>query len=214
MPKSLGCLCAVMPSKCLMKNCVFKKIFILLVCICLICATGCGAPKPNLVSGATLDSSSYSLGDYMGDYTVTDINGNSYVFSELLKTKKAIVLNFWFVNCGPCQMEFPYLQAAADSYSDDIVVIAINPTTDKENDIKNYATRNELSIPLVKGDEAWITAFGLQGFPTTVVIDRYGSIAFAHMGAVTESGVFEKIFKFFTADNYKQTTIKNISDIK
>lgn len=204
-----------MPSDCFMKNNVYKKVFAVLICLCLICLIGCGDKVGSaLVSGAELKSSSYKLGDAMGDYTVTDVNGDSYTFSELLKTKKAIVLNFWFVNCGPCQMEFPYLQKAYDAYSDDIAILAINPTIDKESDIEKYATRNELSIPLVKGEEAWISAFALQGYPTTVVIDRYGSIAFTHMGAVTEDGVFEKIFEFFTTDNYKQTAITNISDIK
>ena len=197
-----------------MKN-LFKKLFAVIICLCLLCASGCaGEGKAKLVGDADLSSSSYALGDYMGDYTVTDTNGNTHTFSELLKTKKAIVLNFWFVNCGPCQMEFPYLQSAADKYSEDIAVIAINPTTDKENDIKKYATQNQLTIPLVKGEESWINAFGIQGFPTTVVIDRYGKIAFSHMGAVTEDGVFEKIFEFFCDKNYKQSIIKNISDIK
>lgn len=201
-----------MPSDCRM-NSVFKKLFALLLCICLLCLTACGNNSDlALVSGANLSSSNYNLGDAMGDYTVTDVSGNSYTFSELLKSKKAIVLNFWFINCGPCQMEFPYLQKAYDTYSDDIAVIAINPTTDKETDIEKYATQNELSIPLVKGDEAWITAFSLRGFPTTVVIDRNGYIAFSHMGAVTQDGVFEKVFEAFTSENYKQSTYSSLSD--
>ncbi len=197
-----------------MKKSFLKKAIAFILCVCLFCLVGCGSNKSGLISSPDLSASTYKLGDYMGDYTVTDVNGDSYTFSELLKTKKAIVLNFWFVNCGPCQMEFPYLQTASNVYSDDVAVIAINPTIDKESDIKKYATQNELTIPLVKGEEAWITAFALRGFPTTVVIDRYGSIAFTHMGAVTEDGVFEKIFEFFTADDYKQTTVENISDIK
>ncbi len=197
-----------------MKNGILSKFVAVLLCFCVICLAGCANGGNGLIANADLGVSSYQLGDYMGDYTITDVNGNIYTFSDILKDKKAIVLNFWFINCGPCQMEFPYLQKAAISYDNDVAVIAINPTTDKENNIKKYATQNELSIPLVKGEESWINAFSLKGFPTTVVIDRYGSIAFMHMGAVTEDGVFEKIFKFFTADGYKQTTIKNISDIK
>ena len=34
------------------------------------------------------------------------------------------------------------------------------------------------------------------------------------MGAITQEGVFEKIFKFFTKDNYKQTIINDINEIK
>ncbi|MBQ8740997.1 MAG: TlpA family protein disulfide reductase [Clostridia bacterium] len=190
-----------------------KKIIAFILGLCMLfCITGCGDKGNGLTSDTQLSSSSYKLGDYMGDYTVTDTNGNTHTFSEILKDKKAIVLNFWFINCGPCQMEFPYLQKAYEEYSDDIAVVAINPTTDKEIDIKKYGTQNELSIPLVKGDEAWIMAFALQGFPTTVVIDRYGSIAFIHMGAVTQEGIFEKVFDVFTSDTYKQSTYRSISD--
>lgn len=212
MPILLGCLCVAMLSNVFMNNNIRRILAVLLVGSMLLCLVGCGDNGGGLVSNATLASSSYKLGDYMGDYTITDINGNTHIFSEILKDKKAIVLNFWFVNCGPCQMEFPYLQKAYDEYSDDIAVIAINPTTDKETEIKKYATQNELSIPLVKGEEAWITAFALRGFPTTVVIDRYGIVAFSHMGAVTQEGVFEKVFEEFASDRYKKSTYQSIND--
>ena len=212
--KLRGCLCAAMQSNRYMSIKIFKSFLAIVLCSCILCATGCGKAKHHLVSDAKLFDSNYKLGDNMGDYTVTDVNGKSYTFSELLKTKKAIVLNFWFINCGPCQMEFPYLQAASDSYSDDVAVIAINPTDDNEQKIQKYATQNELSLPLVKGEPDWINAFSLQGFPTTVVIDRYGVVSFIHMGAVYEAGVFEKLFEFFSSDKYKQTTITNFSDIK
>lgn len=198
-----------------MKKSVTKIIISLLLCVCFLFVSACGEEKEgnNLVANASLETSSYNLGDYMGDYTVTDVNGNEYTFSKLLESKKAIVLNFWYVNCGPCQMEFPYLQAAADKYSNDIAVLAINPTDDREKNIQKYATQNELSIPLIKGDIAWNYALGIRAFPTTVVIDRYGSVAFSHEGAITREGVFEKIFAFFTSDDYTKTTIKNINDI-
>lgn len=195
-----------------MKN--LLKIISITLCFVILCfASGCGRVKANLTENPSLADSSYKLGDYMGDYTVTDVNGNSYTFSQLLETKKVIVLNFWFINCGPCKMEFPYLQNAYNSYSDDIALLAISPI-DSADDIRQYASQNEFDIPFAAGEEEWATAFGLTGFPTTVVIDRYGSVAFMHMGAVTEDSVFEKIFEFFTANNYKQTIVKNISDIK
>ncbi len=199
-----------------MKNNIFKKFFIILICFCMLSFTACKEKviTPNLVKNADLTTSSYALGDFMGDYSVTDINGKTYTFSELLKTKKAIVLNFWYIDCIPCNMEFPYLQAAADTYSENVAVIAINPTTDKEKAIKKYAQENKLTFPVVKGPEAWITAFGIQAFPATVVIDRYGVVSFYHVGTITQDGVFEKLFKTFTARNYKQTIVKNLSDIK
>ena len=49
----------------------------------------------------------YGLGDRLPDLTVTDCDGNRHSLNELLKQKKAVVLNFWYLNCGPCKMEFP-----------------------------------------------------------------------------------------------------------
>ena len=106
------------------------------------------------------------------------------------------------------------MQAAADKYSNDIAVLAINPTDDRENQIKNYAINNGLSLPFIKGEQEWISAFSLQGFPTTVVIDRYGKIAFSHVGAVTEEGIFEDMFKYFVSDDYKHSIVENINEFK
>lgn len=199
-----------------MRIMIFKITSVILTVALFFTLCGCSSAKVNaeLVKDKNLAEAHYKLGDYMGDYTMTDVNGNTYTFSEILKEKKAIVLNFWFINCQPCKMEFPYLQKAYTSYNDEIEVLAINIVDDKENDIIEYAEQNAITIPMLKGENTWGTALSLQGFPTTVVVDRYGSIAFMHMGSVTDDGVFEKIFDFFTADNYKQTTIKNISDIK
>ena len=52
----------------------------------------------------------YKLGDMVMDFTVTDTEGNEWSLKELLQTKKAVVLNFYYNGCVPCQMEFPHLQ--------------------------------------------------------------------------------------------------------
>lgn len=161
-----------------------------------------------------------SLGDMMCDFTVTagDTSVTSsalaaeYTLSELLKTKKAVVLNFWFENCGPCRAEFPYLENAYKEYADDIEVLAINPYDGTAKSVQTYAANLGLTFPVVKGDDVWASAMNLTAYPTTVVIDRYGMIAMIHKGAVTETGVFEKIFAYFTADDYVQQTVRNLSD--
>jgi thiol-disulfide isomerase/thioredoxin len=61
------------------------------------------------------------------DFTVTDPSGNSYTLSELTAQKKAVVLNFWYVECAPCNAEFPFLQEAYEQYADQIALLALNP---------------------------------------------------------------------------------------
>lgn len=160
------------------------------------------------LSGATL-----RLGDIVRDCTVTATDGTVYKFSELLATKKAIVLNFWFENCGPCKMEFPYLQKAYEAYSDDVIVLAINTVDGTNDSITSYASGMGLTFPMAKGRETWVQYMSVSAYPTTVVIDRYGMACMKHGGSITEEGVFEQIFAHFTADDYKQQTFRNLSDL-
>lgn len=156
----------------------------------------------------------YELGDVIQDFEVVAIDGNTYKLSELLKEKKAVVLNFWFLNCGPCKMEFPYMQQAYEEYKDKIEVIAINPVDGTNDNILAYAQENGLTFPMAAGDVKWQTAMTLEAYPTTVVIDRYGTIAMIHKGSITEKETFIKIFEYFTSDDYEQTTLRSINDIK
>ena len=63
-------------------------------------------------------------------------------------------------------------------------------------------------------DKKWEKYMGVSAYPTTFVIDRYGIISYRHEGMITNVEDFNKLFEFFTADDYEQTVIRNISDIK
>ena len=41
-------------------------------------------------------STSYAVGEIIRDFVFTDCYGTTYTLSETLKTKKAVVLNFWY----------------------------------------------------------------------------------------------------------------------
>ncbi len=167
-----------------------------------------------IADGIELGDVEFDLGSIVCDFTVTSVDGTEYAITELLEAKKAVILNFWFINCGPCKMEFPYLQDAYESSKDDIEVLAINPLDGTKQSISAYAKDLGLTFPMAVGDNAWGSCLNLTAYPTTVVIDRYGMISMIHKGSITESGVFEKIFEFYTSDDYVQTTVRNISEIE
>ncbi|MBQ2688209.1 MAG: redoxin domain-containing protein [Clostridia bacterium] len=194
-----------------------KKIAVLLSLLLLAFCAGCSNNSEEalaLTPDPVLSESRYTLGDKMGDYTITDVNGVSHNFSEILAEKKAIVLNFWFINCGPCRIEFPYMNEAYESLKADIEILAINPTGESEEDIKAFSEEMGLTFPVAVGDLEWNNAFYIQGFPTTVVIDRTGTISFMHTGYIDSTETFMDIFEFFISEDYTPTVVKNISDIK
>lgn len=150
------------------------------------------------------------LGGAMFDFTVTDQSGTEHTLSKLLESKAAVVLNLWYTSCVPCKMEFPYLQQAYNEYKDDIALIALNPV-DNADAVSAFATENSLSFPMAACDPNWANQIDGIAYPTTIVIDRFGSVALIHTGSVDNSKTFKNIFAHFSADDYKSATFADIS---
>lgn len=167
-----------------------------------------------LVDEDALAGIQVKLGDAMFDFTVTACDGTEYKLSELLEQKEAVVLNFWYVECSPCKAEFPSLQEAYEKYSDKIEILALNPVNADDEAIAAFQKELGLTFPMAQCSSSWESAMQLTGYPTTVVIDRYGVISFMHMGSVTDSETFEDIFAFFTAEDYEQTVVKDLEEIE
>ena len=137
-----------------------------------------------------------TVGDVMYDYTVTAPDGTTYTISEVLKEKNMVILNFWYANCPYCIMEFPYINEAYLSYKDDIEVLAVDPY-DSMTSIEYVKTNNNLSFPMTSCDQSLASVFGVTGYPTTVVIDKYGTIWMVEPGARTNLTYWENLFSAF-----------------
>lgn len=152
---------------------------------------------------------SYTVGSPMANFSITDIDGNTYELAVLLKTKKVVMLNFWFYSCDPCAAEFPALNAAYNTYSDSVEVLAINDC-DSINYVRSYEAYRgfNLDMPLLSvgyDTEVSNERFGAQGWPTTVIIDRYGIVSYIHVGAVTSTSRWNQLFEYYTSDSYDGT---------
>ncbi len=182
-----------------------------------------GANLPLIVSSQLLPDIgftglSYEIGDVMHDFSVKTTTGTTVTLSELLKEKEAVLLNFWFSECGPCQSEFPFMQAAYEKYQDKLAIIALNPPDSPSQDsietIRQFKDEYGLTFDVAQDPNGAIkNTFGVQNYPVSVMIDRYGVVCVLEEGAITSEYVFDQIFSHFTADNYQQKLIYEYSDI-
>ncbi len=159
---------------------------------------------------------SYTLGSVVYDFTLTAIDGSHLTLSELLADgKSGVFLNFWFSNCGPCKMEFPYIQAAYESYGDKIAVIGINPTDESDETITAFAQNLGLTFDMVNGGAALAKAFGVyqNGYPTSVFIDRYGAVTFIKSGMLSQESSLDTLFEKALSETYTQILYEKESDI-
>lgn len=166
-----------------------------------------------LKEGVDLSEINYELGDVIHDFSVTAPDGTVYTVSEILEEKKAIILNFWYVQCGPCKEEFPYMGEAYAEYKDKIEILAMNPVNLDDEEIAKYSKDMGIKFPMMQCEEEWATALGITAYPTTVVIDRYGVISLMHRGSLPDAEIFKQLFAFYSADDYKQTVVNDIYDI-
>ncbi len=157
---------------------------------------------------------SLGVGDVMYDMTVTTPDGTKYTLSEILKEKDMIMLNFWYTSCTYCVEEFPYIEEAYQQYKDSIEILALNPLGEGNNAIQNFKDSYQLSFPMAECATNWSSVFGIQGYPTTIMIDRYGVICMMESGGVPSLRPFISAFEHFTGDDYEQKLCANgISDL-
>ncbi len=165
---------------------------------------------------------SYKLGDVMYDFTIKDVNGKNYKLSELLEDKKMVMLNFWYINCSWCNKEFPGLNDSYGNYDDKVEILAVNDyADDSASEVTDFPTTgayadDNLTFPFFKvTDRSSLTLskFNSGGYPTSVIIDRYGVICMIESGAIIGESKWDKIFKHFTSDSYTQRLIEKAEDL-
>lgn len=157
----------------------------------------------------------YKLGDIMYDFTFKTIDKQTVRLSELLTTggKKGVLLNFWFSTCGPCALEFPHIQAVYERYKDEIAIVAIDPIDTDPLKVSTFVSDMGLTFDIVHGGATLTNAFGINNYPTSVFIDRYGTITFLETGSLPSERPFEALFSAAIADDYTQVIYKNVDEL-
>lgn len=157
----------------------------------------------------------YKMDDIMYDFTVTNTEGKAIKLSELLKTKKFVMINFWATWCGPCKAEFDDIQRAYEGRENDVAVIAMSKD-DTSTEVINFkngytpALTFDMSVDENGLYSAFTEYFG-SSIPGSVFIDRYGKICNFLFGGGTEA-FFKKQFAYYTAEDYVQTAYDPTAD--
>lgn len=146
----------------------------------------------------------YRAGELMYDFSVTDADGDTMRLSDLLQHKLAVVINFWATWCGQCVAEFPALNSAYNSYSDKVEVIAISEY-DSNDAARAFKETSNIDFFMAHDSPGLFNHFDTIGIPVSVIVDRYGLIAYYEKGSETRQMAWEALFAQFTANDYTQS---------
>lgn len=128
-------------------------------------------------------------------WKLTSPDGKEISFAQF--KGKVVVVDFWATWCGPCRMEIPgYIELQKKHEKDGLVIIgiAVNDTVDS---VKAYMAKQGINYTIVMGDDAVVEAFGgIEGIPTTFIIDREGKIRERKVGAENHEAYAATVEKY------------------
>ena len=117
------------------------------------------------------------------DFTLEDMDGKSYTLSSL--RGKVVMVNFWATWCPPCREEIPSMETVHQALkNDDFIILAINQWESPDH-VFSYMGQLDVypNFPILfDRDSSVSVAFGVQGLPTTLLIDKQGRVIYRAMG--------------------------------
>ncbi len=126
-------------------------------------------------------------------FSLPDLKGREVPLSDF--RGKVVVLDFWATWCPPCRREIPDFVELQREYGPQglqIVGIAL----DEPEKVEAFARQNGMDYPVLMGsDEVAVLYGGIDGIPTTFLIDRQGKIVSRFEGFRPKSVFEEEIRK-------------------
>lgn len=128
------------------------------------------------------------VGKLAPDFTVTGLDGQPIQLSAL--RGHPVWINFWATWCPPCRSESPEIEAAAERYrTQGLIVVGIDVGEDAAT-VRDYVQRAGLTY-LIGGDPSTDVAatFRVSGLPTHIFVDADGVVRQIRPGRLGTSAI-------------------------
>jgi peroxiredoxin len=121
-------------------------------------------------------------------FELSDLEGRTWRSTDL--AGKPAVIYFFAPWCGVCAASSPQLRWFHRWRGDDVQVILVGLDYAAPSEVREYARKHSLTMPVLLGTPATGAAFRIRGYPTYYVIDAQGRIARRDVGLSTVAGLW------------------------
>jgi len=126
------------------------------------------------------------------DFTATDIHGNEVHLFDILDGGQAVVIDFFFANCGPCQQATPKVVESYYTMGCNMHDVFYIEISDRDSDAVclNWVNNYGVEYPTISGAAGGAgicNTYGIGGFPTVILIMPNHSIVIQDLWPISNA---------------------------
>ncbi|MGE0605858.1 MAG: redoxin domain-containing protein [Pirellulales bacterium] len=123
---------------------------------------------------------------YDFDFSLPNLEGKTVTLAEF--KGKVVIVDIWGTWCPPCRMEVPHFVALQDEFKEQgLEIVGVNYESGDDDEVKEaidgFLKTQPINYTLLIGDDATKDQIpDMQGYPTTLFIDRTGKVRLQIVG--------------------------------
>jgi cytochrome c biogenesis protein CcmG/thiol:disulfide interchange protein DsbE len=126
------------------------------------------------------------------NFAVKDSTGRLVRLSTL--RGRVVLLDFWATWCTGCKLEIPwYVEFQKKHGAEGLTSVGVAMDEDGWTSVRPYLREHPISYRIVINERGIGDQYGVTNLPVTLLIDRQGKIADAHLGLVDNADWEKKI---------------------
>ncbi|OJX45995.1 MAG: hypothetical protein BGO78_03675 [Chloroflexi bacterium 44-23] len=137
-------------------------------------------------------------GQPLGDFSLLDLHANEIHLSDY--RGKIVLINSWASWCPPCMAEMPALEKFyQQNKGHNFEILAVN-AGESQATAQNFVRRSGVSFPILLDEDAsTLTAMGINGYPTSILVGPDGNVLHIHIGLFFPEDLEKEISPFLVS---------------